>query len=113
MCVEDIDLRPMSRSLNLGKSTMDNGFGMFRVFLQYKLERQGKYFVVIDRWFPSSKTCNHCGYINHELQLSDRVWVCPHCGEVILRDPNAAKISCDLLKRRSCGRRALACSMTC
>lgn len=91
VCVEDIDLRAMSRSLNLGKSTMDNGFGMFRVFLQYKLERQGKYFVVVDRWFPSSKTCNHCGYINRELQLSDRVWVCPHCGEVILRDPNAAK----------------------
>ena len=91
VCVEDIDLRAMSRSLNLGKSTTDNGFGMFRVFLQYKLERQGKYFVVIDKWFPSSKTCNHCGYINRELQLSDRVWVCPHCGEVILRDPNAAK----------------------
>ena len=49
VCVEDIDLRAMSRSLNLGKPTMDNGFGMFRVFLQYKLERQGKYFVVIDR----------------------------------------------------------------
>ena len=72
-------------------SLVAGSLGLFRSFRGKQLERQGKYFVVVDRWFPSSKTCNHCGYINRELQLSDRVWVCPHCREVILRDPNAAK----------------------
>ena len=90
VCVEDLDLRTMSRTLNLGKSTMDNGFGMFREFLKYKLEEQGKYFVVIDKWYPSSKTCHECGHVYRELQLGDRVWVCPHCGTIILRDYNAA-----------------------
>ena len=90
VCVEDLDLRTMSRTLNLGKSTMDNGFGMFREFLKYKLEEQGKYFVVIDKWYPSSKTCHECGHVYRELQLGDRMWICPHCGVLILRDYNAA-----------------------
>ena len=90
VCVEDLDLRTMSRTLNLGKSTMDNGFGMFRGFLKYKLEEQGKYFVVIDKWYPSSKTCHECGHVYRELQLGDRMWVCPRCGVLILRDYNAA-----------------------
>lgn len=90
VCVEDINYKGMSGSLHLGKSTLDNGFGQFRTFLYYKLEEQGKKLVTIDRWFPSSKLCHHCGYINDGLMLSDRVWVCPSCGETILRDENAA-----------------------
>ena len=54
--VEDINLRGMAGSLKLGKSTNDNGFGMFRTMLEYKLTSQGKTFVKIDRWYPSSKT---------------------------------------------------------
>lgn len=73
-----------------GKSTLDNGFGQFRTFLAYKLAEQGKQLVTIDKWFPSSKLCRHCGYVNDTLALSDRVWVCPSCGETILRDVNAA-----------------------
>lgn len=90
VCVEDLDLKALSQSLYLGKATMDNGFGMFRTFLQYKLEEQGKYFVKIDRWYPSSKTCSHCGYINDALQLGERTWLCPCCGRTIDRDYNAA-----------------------
>lgn len=96
VCVEDLDLRAISQMLHLGKSTMDNGFGMFRTFLKYKLEEQGKYFVVIDKWYSSSKTCNHCQFVNHELQLGDRVWICPNCGKTILRDFNAA---CNILEK--------------
>ena len=81
----------MSRSLYLGKSTMDNGFGMFRSFLKYKLEEQGKHLIVIDKWFPSSKTCFHCGYIYKELKLGDRTWTCPQCGRFLKRDLNAAQ----------------------
>lgn len=90
VCVEDIDLRNIAQCLKLGKSTHDNGFGMFRVFLKYKLEEQGKQFVKIDKWFPSSKICNCCGCKKEDLQLSDRVYICNECGTVIDRDYNAA-----------------------
>lgn len=89
ICVEDIDMKGIAQSLTLGKSTNDNGFGRFRELLKYKLEERGKKLITIDRWFPSSKTCHICGYINKELQLSDRVWTC-ECGEILNRDVNAA-----------------------
>ena len=89
VCVEDINMQNMARSLKLGKSTNDNGFGMFRDIIAYKLADRGKAFVKIDKWFPSSKMCRHCGSINHELTLSDRVWTCS-CGATINRDENAA-----------------------
>lgn len=90
ICVEDIDYRGMSGSLRLGKSTLDNGFGQFRIFLAYKLAERGKKLITIDKWFPSSKMCQFCGCVNSDLTLSDRIWVCPSCGETILRDENAA-----------------------
>ena len=89
ICVEDINLRGMAGALKLGKSTNDNGFGMFREFLAYKLAEQGKQLVKIGKWFPSSKTCHVCGAINAELTLSDRVWTCA-CGSYHDRDINAA-----------------------
>lgn len=89
ICVEDINMQHMTQSLKLGKSTNDNGFGMFRVILGYKLADRGKMLVKIDKWFPSSKMCRFCGNINKELTLADRVWNCI-CGEVINRDENAA-----------------------
>jgi putative transposase len=90
VCVEDINMKVMSQLLKLGKSTMDNGFGMFRNFLEYKLTERGKQLIKVDKWFPSSKTCNICGVVNKDLKLSDRVWTCS-CGEIISRDENAAK----------------------
>lgn len=90
VCVEDIDLRSLSQSLRLGKATMDNGFGIFRTFLRYKLEEQGKHFIKIDKWYPSSKACNHCGRYNPKVTLGVSEWVCPHCGAIIQRDYNAA-----------------------
>lgn len=99
--VEDIDLRNMAQCLKLGKNVHDNGFGMFRNFLQYKLEEQGKQFIKIDKWFPSSKTCHCCGAIKENLQLSDRWYVC-ECGYEADRDYNAA------LNIRDCGTRLLA-----
>lgn len=95
VCVEDINLRNLSQCLNLGKSTHDNGFGMFRRFLKYKLEEQGKYYVVISRWFPSTKRCHGCGTVNPAITLRDRTWVCPACGKELLRDYNAAKNTLD------------------
>ena len=64
VCVEDLDLHAQAQALRFGKAIGDNGFGMFRTSLQYKLDEQGKAFVKIDRWFPSTKTCHHCGTYN-------------------------------------------------
>ena len=89
ICVEDINMQNIAQSLNLGKSTNDNGFGMFRTILAYKLADRGKKFIKIDKWFPSSKMCRFCGTINKNLTLADRVWAC-ECGEVLNRDENAA-----------------------
>ena len=89
VCVEDLDLQAMAQSLNLGKSTNDNGFGMFREFLKYKLEEQGKHLIKVDKWYPSSKTCHYCGGYYKDLQLGEEEWICPHCGKHILRNQNA------------------------
>lgn len=89
VCIEDINLKNIAQLLNLGKSTNDNGFGMFRTRLQQKLELKGKKFIKIDKWFPSSKMCRFCGCINSDLKLSDRVWTCS-CGQTLNRDENAA-----------------------
>ena len=90
ICLEDINLHGMAQALHLGKSTNDNGFGMFRQFLFYKMFEKGKQLIKIDKWFPSSKTCHCCGSVNKNLTLNDRIWVCPSCGETIYRDINAA-----------------------
>ena len=88
--IEDINLQDMKRTLKLGKSVNDLGFGIFKQWLQYKCDEYGALLVKADKWYPSSKLCNHCGNKNSLLQLSDREWVCPECGSVIDRDYNAA-----------------------
>ena len=88
--IEDINMKAISQGLNLGKSTNDNGYGKLKKYLEYKLKDQGKQLIVIDKWYPSSKLCNHCNTINKELTLSQRVWTCSNCGEELDRDINAA-----------------------
>ena len=89
--VEDLNLRNISRSLKLGKSTMDNGFGMFRTRLEQKLEQRGKEFIKADKFYPSSQLCSNCGYKNTEVKnLSIREWECPNCHSIHDRDINAA-----------------------
>lgn len=86
--VEDLDMKGMSRALKFGKSAADNGWGMFTSFLKYKLYEQGKHFVKIDKWYPSTKACSSCGSMN-EIQLSERTYQCI-CGLSLDRDYNAA-----------------------
>ena len=87
--VEDIDMKVMSRSMHFGKSVMDDGYGMFRSMLEYKLSERGKELVKVGRFFPSSKRCSCCGEIKEDLKLSDRIFIC-ECGNVLDRDVNAA-----------------------
>jgi putative transposase len=70
---------------------MDSGFGMFRDCLRYKLERQGKPYVVLDRYSPTAKTCHACGHVYDGLTLRERSWTCPACGATVLRERNAAE----------------------
>lgn len=88
--VEDLDLRNLAQCLSLGKNVHDNGFGMFRDMLKYKLEDRGKQLVKIDKWFASSKTCSSCGTKHEELELKDRTFECPNCKLTINRDYNAS-----------------------
>ena len=89
--LEDIDLQSMSRTLHLGKSVTDLGFGEFKSYLSYKCEETDCAIMYADKWFASSKTCHCCGSKNDGLTLSDRQWTCPHCGAELDRDGNAAE----------------------
>ena len=90
ICVEDINYQEMAKGLRLSKATNDNAFGQFRTMLAYKLEERGKKLITIDKWYPSTKTCRHCGHIHEALTLKGREWNCPNCGAYLQRDYNAA-----------------------
>ncbi|MGQ4647647.1 RNA-guided endonuclease TnpB family protein [Lyngbya aestuarii] len=88
--VESLNTKGMVRNHKLAKAISDVGWGMFVNFLSYKLDREGKVLVEIDRWFPSSKLCSHCHYQISEMPLEVRTWTCPNCGTHHDRDGNAA-----------------------
>ena len=91
VCVENLDMISISKHPMLGKNTMDNGYGLFLRYLEYKLNNRGKKLIRVDKYFPSSQKCNHCGHINSELKdLNIREWTCPVCGTSHNRDINAA-----------------------
>ena len=90
ICMEDLNVSGMLRNHKLAESIQELKLGEFRRMLEYKANWYGRKLVFVDRFYPSSKTCNHCGYVNKKLKLSDRQWVCPNCGEIIERDYNAA-----------------------
>lgn len=90
IAIEDLNMSAIKQSLKFGKSVSDNGWGMFVDMLKYKAERKGKILIKVNRWFPSSKTCCHCGYVHKELEMNDRTYICPRCGHVMDRDEQAA-----------------------
>jgi len=88
IAVEDLNVKGMVRNRHLARSVSDAGFGEFRSQLAYKSAMTGASVFIVDRFYPSSKTCSACGEI-HDMKLSDRVMVCD-CGNVMDRDLNAA-----------------------
>ena len=90
ICIEDLNTAGMVRNHRLAKAIMDASFGEFRRQLEYKTARTGAALRVIDRWYPSSKTCSVCGTVKAKLSLSERVYRCDGCGLVMDRDLNAA-----------------------
>ena len=100
----------MVRNHNLAKAISDVGWGMFCTMLKYKAESEGKTYVEIDRFFPSSKTCHV--YLNRvdNLTLDVRAWTCKHCGTHHDRDVNAAiNIRNEALRILALGTSANAC----
>jgi putative transposase len=89
--IEDLNVRGMVRNRPLAKAISDCGWGSFRRLLEYKAAWAGRQLIVIDRFYPSSKTCSECGHQLAELSLSTRAWQCPSCGTRHDRDVNAAK----------------------
>ena len=89
--LETLNVKGMVKNHKLAKAISDAGWSQFVTFIEYKAAWAGVEVVRHDRWLPSSKTCNDCGCINHELKLSDRTWVCQNCGVIHDRDENAAK----------------------
>lgn len=100
--IEDLNIKGMSRGRKrknpnaktrkrgLGKQINDLAWSQFVGFMIYKALASGKFVIKIGRYYPSSKTCSHCGYIKDKLKLKERSWACPHCNTFHDRDINAA-----------------------
>jgi len=106
VAIEDLNVKGMTASAKgdaanpgknvaqksgLNRGMMDVGFGELRRQLDYKAKRSGTQLAVINRWFPSSKTCSACGVVQESMPLNIREWRCPSCGAQHDRDVNAAK----------------------
>ena len=89
IAIEDLHVKGMQKNPRIAVSISEVAFGEIRRQFEYKAEREGKTLYVVDRFFPSSKTCNHCGGVNRNLKMADRFWMCD-CGELLERDLNAS-----------------------
>ena len=90
VCIEDLNVAGMMKNHHLARSVADAALGEFRRQLEYKTSRNGVEFRVVDRWYPSSKTCSNCGVVKAKLSLSERTFNCDACSLSIDRDLNAA-----------------------
>ena len=88
--IEDLNVAGMVKNHHLAKAVQDASFYELRHQLEYKTAKTGARLHVIDRWYPSSKTCSNCGSVKAKLSLTERTYKCEHCGLVIDRDLNAA-----------------------
>lgn len=88
--METLNVIGMMKNRHLANRIQKQGFYEFYRQMQYKCEEKGIILVQADRFYPSSKTCSHCGHIKKDLKLSDRTYRCPECGMELDRDYNAA-----------------------
>ncbi len=90
ICMEDLNVKGMMKNKHLSKAIQEQCLNEFQRQIEYKSSWNNIKFIEADRYFPSSKLCSVCGCINKNLKLSDRVYICPECGNVIDRDYQAA-----------------------
>lgn len=88
--MEDLNVIGMMKNKHLSKAIHEQLFRVFKEYIAFKSKYYNINFILADRWFPSSKTCSHCGSIKKDLKLSDRIYKCEHCGLEIDRDLNAS-----------------------
>ena len=88
--IEDLNVRGMMANSTLSRAVADVGMFEFRRQIEYKAAMHGARIVVVNQWYPSSKTCSDCNHIHIGLALSDRQWTCDGCGVLHDRDHNAA-----------------------
>jgi putative transposase len=91
ICIEDLAVKNMMKNHKLAQAFADVSLGTFYSMLEYKAKWNDKTIIKIDRYFPSSKMCSNCSWINQDLTLKDREWICPSCNTTHDRDFNAAK----------------------
>jgi putative transposase len=89
--LEDLNVKGMMANRKMSQAVGDVGMHEFKRQITYKAEKHGSTVNTVSRWFPSSKTCSCCGWLDEDLDLDDRVFVCERCGYVADRDYNAAK----------------------
>ncbi|WP_303817228.1 transposase [Selenomonas ruminantium] len=90
ICLEDLNVQGMMKNKHLSEKVQEQNFYEFRRQIEYKAHWARIPVIIADRWYPSSKTCVECGYVKKDLKLSDRTYICPHCGNVIDRDFQAS-----------------------
>lgn len=88
--IEDLNIKGMMKNRHLSKAISKQNFYSFRNKLKCKCKWNSIELRIVDRFYPSSKTCHECGSINKGLKLSDREWVCEECGVIHDRDYNAS-----------------------
>ena len=89
-CIENLNVQGMMRNHRLAKAISDVSFYEFKRQLEYKAKYNGREMHQVDRFYPSSKLCSHCGTLKENLTLNDRVYCCDKCGIHIGRDYNAS-----------------------
>lgn len=94
----------MLKNRKLARRIAHASFGRLRIFTKYKSEWYGSELIMVDRWYPSSKTCSNCGIVKAKLSLKERVYHCENsdCGLVMDRDVNAA-LNIERQAAQSCG----------
>ncbi len=89
--IENLNVKGMIKNHKIAKAITDASWYELTRQLEYKAKWNNRKLIKIDRWFPSSKTCNLCNFIKQDLSLKDRRWICPNCNTVLDRDLNASK----------------------
>jgi len=88
--IEDLNVRGMLKNRHLARAVSKRNFYRLRLLLTQKCSEYGIQLRIVNRWYPSSRTCHNCGYYKADLKLSDRAFCCPECGVTEDRDYNAA-----------------------
>ena len=90
VCMRGDSIQEISKEMSLGNA-QEAGFGVFRECLRYKLERQGKQLIIVDRYSPTTRTCSACGSVREAVHYKENTWICPKCHAVHRREVNAAR----------------------